>query len=339
MELAREDKPAWSVVPRSVKDEVERILGCRVKRATRTYGGYAPSATFLLALDDGSRAFFKGTFPTPPGSGVEWMLDEEERVYQELAHLIAPWAPTYLGSVRSEGWHALLLEALSGERVPPWSDSQARRAARSYGQFHASTHETRLPAWLPAGQHIEFADYWTSIASDPAARSRLAALAGERRRDAARWLASHAGRLAAESQMMHRTPPTQALLHFDTRSDNVRLQGDRLRLFDWPFACIGPPEVDLAAFAQSIAAEGGPQAERIVDWYSEVAKVDRQVLSASVAAISGYFADRAPREPVPGLPRLRTVQQSQLRSSLTWAARLLELPEPGWLNSIGQTEN
>ena len=52
---------------------------------------------------------------------------------------------------------------------------------------------------------------------------------------------------------------TDALLHFDTRSDNLRLQsGGRLRLFDWPYASLGPPELDVAAFAQSITCEGGP---------------------------------------------------------------------------------
>ena len=57
------------------------------------------------------------------------------------------------------------------------------------------------------------------------------------------------------------------LLHLDTRSDNLRLQaGGRLRLFDWPYACLGPPEFD-------------------------------------VAAIAGDFAANAWREPIPGLPR------------------------------------
>ncbi len=190
MEYPREDKPTWSVVPQSVKDAVERVLGFAVKRAVRTYGGYAPSATFLLTLDGGSRAFFKSTFPLPHGTGVRWVLDEEEKVYQKLGNLIAPWAPAYLGSVRSEGWHGLLLEAVGGEKVPPWSSSKARLAARSYAQFHASTRERPLPSWLPTRRHTEFADYWKRIASDPAAQAQLAALAGEKRRDAANWLES-----------------------------------------------------------------------------------------------------------------------------------------------------
>ena len=46
----------------------------------------------------------------------------------------------------------------------------------------------------------------------------------------------------------------------------------------------------------------------------------------SVAAIAGYFAYHAWRDPIPGLPRVRAVQRRQLRSSLMWAAQRLHLP-------------
>ncbi len=124
------------------------------------------------------------------------------------------------------------------------------------------------------------------------------------------------------------------LLHFDTRSDNVRLQGDLLRIFDWPFASVGPHEFDLAAFAQAVTAEGGPIPERIVEWYEDILPVRPKALVASVAGIAGYFADRAARPPLVGLPRLRSIQRRQLRASLAWAARLLDLPEPTWLAAV-----
>src|SRR5215210_5815246 len=138
MTRIREDKPAWSSVPASVKTSAESILGARVVRAVRAFGGYGPSATFALNLDDGRRAFFKGVYPLPEGSAVRWRNDEEERVYQELGQLIAPWAPTFYGSVRTNGWHVLLMEAVVGQKVPPWTAALARRAVRSYAQFHAS---------------------------------------------------------------------------------------------------------------------------------------------------------------------------------------------------------
>ena len=123
-------------------------------------------------------------------------------------------------------------------------------------------------------------------------------------------------------------------MHFDTRSDNIRLQGRRLRLFDWNFAAVGPHEFEIAAFAQAIAMEGGPAPERVVAEYERVLPVRSAALDASIAAIAGYFADRAWRPAQAGLPRIRQVQRRQLKATLAWAARRFELPEPHWLTAI-----
>ena len=334
MSHEREAKPPWSAVPRPVKDQVESILGRRVVRAIRSYGGYGPSATFVLTLGDGSRAFFKGTYPLPQGSGVQWSLEEEEKVYRRLTALISPWAPAYLGSVRGEGWHALLIEAIDGERMPPWTAAQARRAARSYAAFHASTIDRPLPRWLPRDEHLEFGTYWNAFSADDADIARVAALAGPAHPKAADWLGSSLVALSRWEGAVASAGPPFALLHLDTRSDNVRLQKDVLRMFDWPFACVGPAELDLAAFAQSIESEGGPRAADVAGWYSEVRPYRAGVLTAMVVGIAGYFADRASRPPIPGLPRLRSVQRRQLKASLRWAAQLLELPAPEWLDYV-----
>ena len=330
-----EDKPVWSAVPRRVRERTEEMLGTRVIRARRAFGGYGPSATFTLTLDDGRKAFFKGVYPLPEGSAVAWRLDEEERVYQELADLIDPWAPAYYGSLRLEGWHAMLMEALAGDRVPPWTASQARRAVRSYAHFHAHTLGTQLPSWLPREHHLEFSGYWSRFAADDQLRRRLAALWGTQGRatDAADWLAAQAPALAvAEAPLV--SARRFALLHFDTRSDNIRIERDLLRIFDWPFACAGPPEFDLAAFAQSITLEGGPEPEQLTAWYSDIVPLDDDVLTASVAGISGFFADRGSSPDLPGLPRLRSFQRAQFKSSLRWAVRLLGLSRPEWLDGL-----
>ena len=58
-------------------------------------------------------------------------------------------------------------------------------------------------------------------------------------------------------------------------------------------------------------------------------------VDAAVAGIAAYFADRAWRPPIPGVPRVRAFQRRQLKVSLAWAARLLDLPEPRWLEAVG----
>jgi len=336
MNAQREDKPPWSAVPRAVREEAEQVIGARIVRAVRKYGGYGPSATFELALDNGRRAFFKGVYPLPEGSGVVWRLEEEELVYERLGDLILPWAPRYFGSIRREGWHALLIEALTGDKVPPWTRSRARRAMRSYAEFHASTVDRPLPEWLTREHHLEFTGYWQAITSDHDALARLIAICpDEARRTAQDWMAHNAAQLIAAEQPLA-AADRFALLHFDTRSDNIRIDGTTLRIFDWPFACAGPPEFDFGAFAQSVTGEGGPTPEELTAWYSEVLPMQDDVLTASVVAIAGFFADRGSRPDVPGLPRLRAFQRLQLTSTLRWAARRLGLPAPAWLDSVAR---
>lgn len=297
------------------------------------FGGYAPSATFRMRLANGQRAFFKGSYPLPAGSVVQFKTDREEHVYRALGRRIARWAPRFLGSFERDGWHVLLLEDVGPATVPPWTPIRTRRAAHEYARFHRTTLGSRLPRWLPRDQHAHFGNYWHTLARAEDL-GRVAALAGRARRAAARWLESALPALKRQEARVRSIPPPFALLHFDTRSDNVRLIGERFVMFDWPFACAGPAEFDVAAFAQAVVAEGGPAPERVLSWYEEVLPLRADALDASIAGIAGYFADRAWRPPMAGLPRLRSIQRRQLKATLAWAARRLVLPEPGWLEAV-----
>jgi hypothetical protein len=319
-------------VPREVKDEVAKTLGSPVVRAARVYGGYAPSATFRMVLADGRPAFFKGI----NAASNEYMhraLPREERVYRELGRLIHPWAPAFLGSFKRLDWHVLLLEDLGPQTMPPWSPAKARRSARSFAKFHASTHGRQLPRWLSRTEHHDFAGYWRNLSSS-GELANTAALARRRSYEAREWLDVALPPLRENAERLTRLRPPHSLLHFDTRSDNARLQQELLRIFDWNFASVGPHEIDAAAFAQATEAEGGPSAERTLSWYAEVMPLRESHLDASVAGIAGYFADRAWRPPIPGVPRVRAWQRRQLKVSLAWAARRLALPEPRWLAAV-----
>lgn len=330
----REAKPPWRAVPRRVRDRAGVVLGSPVVSAVRAYGGYAPSATFHLRLADGRRAFSKGSYPLPAGSDARWFLEPEQRAYRRLERYIRPWAPAFLGSFREGDWHVLLMEDVAGESVVPWTAAKARRAARSYAAFHRGTCGKKLPAWLSRKQHREFGVFWSGISRSDEATRALAGLAGTRRTEALWWIRRALPDLVRAERRLVRAREPFALLHFDTRSDNIRLERDLLRIFDWPFPSVGPPEFDLAAFAQSIAGEGGPDPERVVEWYAEVLPVRVSPLVGSIAGIAGYFADRAPRAPLEGLPRLRSVQRRQLKASLPWAARTLGLPDPAWIAAV-----
>jgi hypothetical protein len=328
-----EPKPPWSAVPQDVKDEVARILRSPVARAERVYGGYAPSATFRLRLANGKRAFFKASYPAPKGSGVKWFMDHEAQNYRTLEGFIQPWAPKFYGSFAYEGWHILLLEDLGPRSVPPWTLTKARTAARSYARFHGKTWGKRLPRSLSRTGYLEYAKFWRTLARTGEI-ARTASLAGRRVAEAEEWLAVALPVFIAHERDLEKARPPFALLHFDTRSDNVRIQGDRLRIFDWPFASAGPAEFDVVAFCQAVAAESGPAAERVLEWYEEVLRLRPSMIDASLAGISGYFADRAWRPPIEGLPRVRRWQREQLKECLYWSARRFDLPEPRWLDAV-----
>ena len=328
-----EAKPPWSAVPRPVKDKAEALLGSRVLRATLAYGGYAPSATYRLVLAGRRRAFFKASYPLPKGSGVIWSIDPEEQRYRALTKWIRDWSPHFIGSFRADGWHVLLMEDLGPPTVPPWTPNKTRRAARSYAAFHRGTLGANLPRVLSRTGHHEFGVFWDQIARS-GGTANTAMLARRRQEEAREWLDVALPVLRALERGLLRARRPFVLLHFDTRSDNVRLRGERMLMFDWPYASVGPAEFDVAAFAQAVAAEGGPAPEQVLSWYEEVLPLRPGVLDASIAGIAGYFADRAWRPVTVGLPRIRVIQRRQLKATLAWAARRFDLPEPRWLAAV-----
>ena len=102
------------------------------------------------------------------------------------------------------------------------------------------------------------------------------------------------------------------------RSDNLCIRDGRAVLIDWNFACLGNPAADVAAWLPSLHAEGGPAPDEILpEGAAELA-----------ALLAGYFCARAGLPSIPQAPHARPLQLAQSRTSLPWAARLLDLPPP-----------
>lgn len=332
--LGAEPKPPWRSVPAAVRRQVEELAGGRVRHAGRVWGGYAPSPTFRLILDSGARLFFKGTNPAS-NAFMRRALDDEERVYRHLESWIRPWAPVFLGSFRLTEWHVLLLEDLGPASVPPWTSAAVQQAMLGFADFHRHTLGQDLPAWVKRQGHHGFARKWAELSTEPSGLENLAGLAGDRAGEALAWLRAELPRVQAAAESLFDVAPPGALLHFDTRSDNLRLQpGGQLRLFDWPFVSVGPAEIDVATFVQSITCEGGPAPDDALEPYAQHMLIRDAVMDGAVAAVAGFFGYHAWREPIPFLPRLRSIQRRQLRASLSWCARRLRLSTPDWLTAV-----
>lgn len=329
-----EDNLPWRKVPAEVRRAVEQTAGARVIRGSRIWGGYGPAPTFRLRLADGRGVFLKAVH----GASNEFSqraLTTEERVYRELGDLIAPWAPAFYGAVRVEDWRGLLLEDLGPKSAPPWTPALARAAAHDYAAFHASTLGKPLPGWLGSFAEDAEALTWERVKRESDGLRMVAELAGDRAGGALAWLRAGFSTLARAGAEAAVIPGPFALIHGDTRSDNLRITNGRLRLFDWPSAAVGFPELDLAAFAQSITVDGGPDPERIVAWYAERLSARPDALDAAVAWVAAYFALHAWRPAPDDLPRLRPFQRRQLAVTLCWAARRLTLPVPNWTAALG----
>jgi hypothetical protein len=191
-----------------------------------------------------------------------------------------------------------------------------------------------LPRWLPRPVESLARVTWSRVAYESDDLRTVAALAGNHSDVALAWLRAALPLLCRLADSAADVSGPHALLHGDTRSDNLRFTGGRLCLFDWPFAEVGRPEFDLVEFAQSITVEGGVGPEQFVAWYGERLAVDPDAVDVAVAWLAAFFADLAWRPDIPGLPRLRSFQRQQLAVVLAWTARRLHLPEPTWVAAM-----
>ncbi|MCL6443043.1 MAG: aminoglycoside phosphotransferase family protein [Alicyclobacillus sp.] len=325
----REPKPYWRDVPATLRKQIEDRMGARIRHAVRVFGGYGPSATFRIFFDNGQTVFAKGAGNT--SNAHNWEVVPKEAFVYENIEAIEGLAPKYFGAVAVEGWHLLLLEDLRDvKRVPPWSSDLAERAIRDIAGFHlrALAEADKLEI-MPAGSLV---DSWKSVRDHDAAS--FLNLFGLNRAAAEEWLDEAIDALdAAASRLMDPGQPW-GLIHIDIRSDNLIFRRDgRLVLFDWPLTARGPLIGDIAFFLPSIRAEGGPDPSALMRLYRQTMAengitIPDGAVQAAAAATAGYFASRAGRPPVEGLPRLRQVQLLQLRAALPWAAAELGLAAP-----------
>lgn len=317
----------------AVRRQVEAALGSPVRRAARVWGGYAPTPTFRLALVDGRRAFFKAINHSSNEFATAALI-YEERVYREVTPLLGEWMPQLLATFRCADWHVLLLEDLGPKSVPPWTTAKSRTITHALARFHQASMGCQSPAWLSRPEQRLPQERWARMADESDGFCLVANLAGDAAGEALDWfqrMSPTVERLQAGSALA--TGP-YAILHGDLRSDNLRFTQGRLALFDWPAITVGRPEWDMVAFAQSVTVEGGPAPEQVMAWYGEQSPLDAAAVDGAIAWWLTFFADRAWRPEIPGLPRVRRFQRQQLGMMALWAARQWGVAEVVWAERL-----
>jgi hypothetical protein len=306
-------RPGWSDIPTSVKGAIEAELGEPVLSATVASGGLTPSAAFRLRLNNDRWIFFKGISSSLHNAYANRALEREERVYREFGTNLKPWAPEFIGSFRKSGWRGILLEDVGGSLGLPWTNEMVRLVAQGYAAFHNQYAASEIPAWIDEDEWQSLVHWWDS----PSPRSEtLKDLPTQR------WLELNIPVLRPVLEPLRRSDLSVTLLHLDTRSDNLNLCGNQLRILDWSSPGIGPAEFDVAVLAQSIAAEGGPLPEVFISSYSQHRLINHNVITASLVALTGYFVSVAWLPPDPAMPSMRERQIRQRDACLAWLARL-----------------
>jgi hypothetical protein len=105
------------------------------------------------------------------------------------------------------------------------------------------------------------------------------------------------------------------------RADNILLTDDRVWFVDWPHACVGAAWVDVVCFAPSVAMQGGPTPEEVIARHPACRTAEPAEITATVAALAGYFTHRALQPPPPGLPTVRAFQAAQGVVARRWLAQ------------------
>lgn len=278
-----------------LRRQIETALRERVVGLEPVGRGYTPAQRVRISLSGGGTLFAKrGTTPAT----VAW-LRQEKRVYETL---VGSFLPRYLGWIEDE-YPTLLIEDLGHAHwPPPWRQAEIDQVVATLPRLWQSS----LPDLPKLHEHPRVYDGWQQVAAQPEPFLALG-LASEA------WLAAALPvLLGIDGAQVVRG---ESLLHMDLRSDNLCILQDRVVIVDWNLICTGNPQVDLGFWLPSLEAEGGPPPEAILPQAGAIAGL-----------VSGFFAARAGLPTIPDAPRVRQVQQDQLRYALPWAVRALDLP-------------
>jgi hypothetical protein len=288
--------------PEDLRRRVASLAGREPVAWRHAAGGYTPAERWVVTFDGGSTAFVKAGAAVNPDT-ARWLRDEHE-IYRTID---ASFLPKLLGwDDDGDVGTILLLEDLSaGDWDPVWSPDRVGRVLETLEAIHRSPAPPTLGTL--ESDRATFQG-WPDVANDP---KPFLQLVGASDTWAERALPAL---VEAEAAAVF---DGQDLMHLDVRSDNICFLGDRTVFVDWNWACIGNGRLDVVSWLPSLALEGGPRPDEVVDDEPELG-----------AVIAGFFASRAVQPEIPTAPRVRAFQKAQLAVALPWAARMLGLPPP-----------
>jgi hypothetical protein len=250
---------------------------------------------WLVELDDGARAFAKVAVDEPTAG----FLRDEHCVYSAVE---ASFLPRFLAWDDDGERPMLLLEDLTGAHwPPPWRPGDIELVREALDELHATEPPPGLPPLTLDELHT-----WREVEADPEPFIGLGLCSPQ-------WLEEALPELLAATDRCE--VRGEALVHLDTRSDNICLTDSGAKIVDWNWASLGNPDVDLAFWLPSLFVEGGPVPTEVMPDAGDLP-----------AVVSGFFAPIAGLPAPAGAPTVRPLQLAQLKVALPWAVEVLGLP-------------
>jgi aminoglycoside phosphotransferase (APT) family kinase protein len=236
------------------------------------------------------------------------MHREEARWLAQLPRS-AP-VPQLTGVYDDGDWVAVILEDVAGRHPQlPWRIDELRQIMVAIERLQAEFTPCPVPN-LPTvvERHRETFDGWRELDKAPDRKLNP-------------WIRRHLVRLVDLEAGWAGAVGGDTLLHADLRADNLLFtEAGSVMFLDWPGACRGAAWFDPLVMAPSVAMQGGPDLEWIIQHHKNARTADPEQLTTLVVAMAGYFVQRSLLPAPPGLPTLRAFQAGQGRAALKWAA-------------------
>ncbi|MFK8906513.1 aminoglycoside phosphotransferase family protein [Streptomyces sp. YS-3] len=301
-------RTAWEQVPEHVRRGLEARLGAPVVDAVTQRGGFSPGVAARVRLADGRRAFVKAvSAEANPGSPL--LHRAEARIAASLPSAVP--APRLLATHDEAPWVALAFEDVEGRQPHvPWRPAELARVLDAVSELASALTPAPVDVLAVAEAEAESFRGWEQLLDeegaecrdrlDPWARRNLPALADL----AAPWGESASG---------------DTLAHGDLRADNLLLTADgRVVFVDWPHAVPAAPWFDLLLMLPCVRAQGGPDPDEVFTTHPLGRDAEPAGVTATLAALTGYFIRQSLHEAPPGLPTLRAFQAAQGAAALEW---------------------
>lgn len=279
---------------------VSAMLGSPVVSHLEVSGGYTHAFRGVAQTSNGASAFVKAATDE---ATARWLRLERDR-YVELSGL--SFMPRCLGWQDGERPILVLEDHSADYWPPPWRPGDVEAVITSLQKLREVEPSVSLPR---LDEFPGMFESWEVVAHDPEPFLSLGLVTPDWLRNNLPILIECASKVPLEGD---------SIVHLDVRSDNLVLIEDRALLIDWNWARKGNPEIDLAFWLPSLSFEGGPNPDQIMPDAPNLA-----------ALVSGFFAAKAGVPLVsPRTQAIKTLQIKQLRTSLPWACRALQIENP-----------